>query len=51
MLLTAIEALANRQTAIKQKLGANSATQLIVIARRLGLCPATNAPVSEQPDA
>ena len=41
---------ANHQTAIKQKLGAGSAVQLIVIARRLGLAAASQAGVPEQPD-
>jgi two-component system invasion response regulator UvrY len=39
---------ANRQTAIKQKLGAGTAVQLIVIARRLGLCSPPSESVPEQ---
>ncbi len=42
---------ANRQTAIKQKLGASSASQLIVIARRLGLCSPPSESLPEQQGA
>ncbi len=45
-----VKTVANRQTAIKQKLGAGSAMQLLVIARRLGLSPRAEASASEQND-